>query len=216
MATVSIVPRGSAPLWGYRHCHNERLWSDYVARLPAEPGLVVTETGERNGKWLVGGLRDALAANPEGMLREASVDPARVVSEWRPYQSLDPQFVLRRAQDALAPPATVTLTINGDRIVATGSAPSAWIQQARAASRMLPGGGPDVDVAQMRDLDLHDEQLWGSYVERLRPEPGIVVTDSGKGGARGLGGAWPPAGGLWPAPVLRDPVAVHPAVIVRW
>src|SRR5260370_42521387 len=144
MATVSIVPRGSAPLWGYRHCHNERLWSDYVARLPAEPGLVVTETGERDGKWLVGGLRDPLAANPETMLREASVDPARVVSEWRPYQSLDPQFVLKRAKDALAPPASVTLAINGDRIAAARSAPSTRIQPARAASPILPGRRPHV------------------------------------------------------------------------
>ncbi|HVQ62216.1 MAG TPA: hypothetical protein VMS53_09060, partial [Burkholderiales bacterium] len=82
IATVALVLLGLAAFWGYRHWHAEGLWSDYVTRLRAEPGLVVTETGERNGKWLVGGLRDPLAANPEVMLREASVDPARVVSEW--------------------------------------------------------------------------------------------------------------------------------------
>jgi outer membrane protein OmpA-like peptidoglycan-associated protein len=215
IATVALVLLGLAATWGYRHWHNERLWSDYVAQLRAEPGLVVTETGERNGKWLVGGLRDPLAANPEVMLREASVDPARVVSEWRPYQSLDPQFVLKRAQEALAPPETVTLTINGDRIEAAGSASAAWIQQARAASRMLPGGAPDLDVAQVRDLDLHDEQLWGSYGERMRREPGIVITEVGKADALVLAASGAPDGRRWSISGLRDPLAVDPEQVLR-
>ena len=96
------------------------------------------------------------------MLRELSIDPARVVSQWQPYQSLEPQFVLKRAQDALAPPATVTLAVEGDRIVAVGSAPAAWIERARAASRLLPAGVRQLDLSRVQDLDEHDERLWES------------------------------------------------------
>ena len=122
-----------------------------MARLKAQPGIVITETGARDGKWLVRGLRDPLAIDPELVLRESSIDPARVVSHWEPYQSLSAEFVLKRVEAALAPPATVTLTIQGDRIVAAGSAPSAWIQRARVASRTLPVGAPPVDLSQLRD-----------------------------------------------------------------
>jgi hypothetical protein len=107
--------------------HDERLWENYQARLRAQPGIAIAETGKRDGKWLVTGLRDPLAVDPQLVLRESSVDPARVVSQWEPYQSLHPELVLKRLQDTLAPPATVSLAVEGDRIVAVGSAPSAWI-----------------------------------------------------------------------------------------
>src|SRR5438874_2566960 len=117
------------------------------------------------------------AVDPQLVLREASDDPARVVSHWQPYQSLDPQFVLKRVEEALAPPATVTLALEGDRIAAVGSAPSSWIQRARASSGLLPAGVSQVDLSQVRDLDADDERLWADYVARLRAEPGIVITE---------------------------------------
>jgi outer membrane protein OmpA-like peptidoglycan-associated protein len=85
------------------------------------------------------------------VLRDTSIDPARVVTRWEPYQSLHSQFVLKRLEDALNPPVTVTLSVEGDRIVARGSAPSTWIQRARASSRTLPVGAPHVDLSQVRD-----------------------------------------------------------------
>jgi outer membrane protein OmpA-like peptidoglycan-associated protein len=112
---------------------------------------VITETGKRDGKWLVGGLRDPLAVDPQLLLRESSIDPTRVVAQWQPYQSLNPEFVLKRVEAALAPPPTVTLSAEGDRIVAVGSAPLTWIQRARASSRMLP---LPVDLSQVGDVNV--------------------------------------------------------------
>ena len=65
---------------------------------------------------------------------------------WEPYQSLDPEFVLKRVRDALAPPPTVTFAIEGDRIVAAGSASLSWIRRARASA--LP-----VELSKVRDID---------------------------------------------------------------
>ena len=106
VAVLAIV--GLLGTWAYQKWHDGRLWENFLARLRTEPGIVITETGERDGKWLVGGLRDPLAVDPQHVLRESSIDSARVVTDWRPYQSLHPEFVLKRAQEALAPPATVT------------------------------------------------------------------------------------------------------------
>jgi outer membrane protein OmpA-like peptidoglycan-associated protein len=131
---------------------DERQWRAYVSRLKAEPGIVLTEDGRRDGRWLIRGLRDPLAADPQAILREMGIDPERVTAYWEPYQSLLPEFVLKRVEAALAPPPTIMLTIEGERIVATGTAPLTWIQRARNLVRMLPAGAPTVELSQIRDM----------------------------------------------------------------
>jgi outer membrane protein OmpA-like peptidoglycan-associated protein len=118
----------------------------------AQPGIVVTETGERDGKFIVSGLRDPLAPDPEAILRESGFDPARVVSRWQPYQALDPIFMLQRLEASLAPPPGVRLLIAGDRIVAVGSATPVWISRAHTAARLLPSGGPQLDLSQVQNI----------------------------------------------------------------
>ena len=127
-------------------------WSDYIDRLQAQPGIVVTESAERDGKFIVAGLRDPLAADPLAILRQAGVDMARVTSRWQPYQSLEPEFVLKRLQVSLSPPPSVTLSIAGNRIVATGSATPLWIARARQTARLMPAGGPQFDYSQVQDI----------------------------------------------------------------
>jgi OOP family OmpA-OmpF porin len=87
------------------------------------------------------------------LLREAGIDPAGVVSHWQPYQGLDPAFVLKRLEASLAPPPTVTLALEGDHIVALGSAPATWIERARTAGRMMPAGGPVLDLSRLHDIN---------------------------------------------------------------
>jgi outer membrane protein OmpA-like peptidoglycan-associated protein len=130
----------------------QRRWSGYLDRLRAEPGIVVTEAGERDGKFVVAGLRDPLAPDPAAILRESGVDPARVDSRWQPYQALDPVFVLRRLEASLVPPPSVKLSIVGDRIVAVGAATPLWLSRARTAARLLPAGGPQLDLSLVLNL----------------------------------------------------------------
>ena len=92
-----------------RRAAEEQRWTGYLDRLRAAPGIVVTEAGERDGKFVVAGLRDPLAPDPAAILRESGFDPARVVSRWQPYQALDPVFVLRRLEASLPPPRSAHL-----------------------------------------------------------------------------------------------------------
>jgi outer membrane protein OmpA-like peptidoglycan-associated protein len=101
---------------------------------------------------VVSGLRDPLAPDPAVLLRESGVDPARVDSRWQPYQALDPVFVLRRLEASLAPPPSVRLSIAGGRIVAEGTAPPRWLSRANAAARMMPAGGPQLDLSQVQNV----------------------------------------------------------------
>jgi outer membrane protein OmpA-like peptidoglycan-associated protein len=202
-----------AGTWAAWWWNNQQLWQGYLDRLRAQPGIVITEAGKRDGMFVVSGLRDPLAADPQAVLREAGVNPAWVVANWLPYQSLDPQMVLKRLDATLKPPPTVTLQIAaGNRIVARGSAPRAWIEEARAIAQSLPAGAPSFDVAGVTNADEAEEQRqqaeeqqrraeerqWQAYVARLRDEPGIVVTQSEvRDGKFILSG-------------LRDPLAIDP------
>jgi OOP family OmpA-OmpF porin len=127
-------------------------WANYIGKLRAQPGIVVTETGRRDGTFLVSGLRDPLAADPLDMLSPAGVPPSLVTSRWAPYESLDPTIVQKRLQTSLDPPPSVALMVEGNTIVAIGSAPSLWLERARMAARTLPSGAPGLDLSQVRNV----------------------------------------------------------------
>ncbi|RWN48563.1 MAG: OmpA family protein [Mesorhizobium sp.] len=152
-------------------------WQAYVSRLEAQPGIIVAEQQARDGQFYIAGLRDPLAADPESLLSGTQVDPARVHSQWQFYQSLEPEFVLKRLKASLAPPDSVRLSIDNERIVAEGEAPDTWIDRARAAARQLSAGGPEFDISKVRDVspEVLEAERWQAYVSRLEAQPGIIV-----------------------------------------
>jgi len=195
LVLLLLILAGTWAAWWW---HNQQLWQGYLERLRAQPGIVITEAGKRDGKFVVSGLRDPLAADPQAVLREAGVNPAWVVESWIPYQGLDPQSVLKRLDATLEPPPSVTLAIEGNRIVAQGSAPRAWLDRAHAVAEALPAGAPGFDLAGVRNEDEADEQQLQAYVDRLRAEPGIMISRAeARDGKLFLSG-------------LRDPLAVDP------
>ena len=114
-------------------------WSAYLGRLRAEPGIVVVSASRGPTRMAVTGLRDPLAADPASLLAGYHLDGARVSGRWLPYLSADPALVLRRGRDLLRPPASVTLEVAGGVLRATGSAPHAWLGDARRLAALVPG-----------------------------------------------------------------------------
>ncbi|MGZ5917775.1 MAG: OmpA family protein, partial [Methyloceanibacter sp.] len=130
----------------------DRQWQAYVQRLRTKPGIVITQAESRGDRFIVSGMRDPLAVDPLTLLDGTGIDPTQVVTHFDPYQALDPHFVLERLEASLSPPPGVTLSVDGDRIVAQGSAPSPWISRARKVGNSLPAGGPVLDLSAMRDI----------------------------------------------------------------
>ena len=128
-------------------------WSDFVTKLRSQPGIVVTSTGKKQGKYLVTGLRDPLAVEPQVILTQNGFEPDAVVFQWQPFQSLDPSFTLKRIKKFLDPPSTVALRLKNGTLHASGSAPQQWIVEARKLVRAIPG------VEAYRDNDLSDATL---------------------------------------------------------
>jgi len=126
-------------VWLVFSIREKRRWAGFLERLKTEPGIVVTETGKRSGKYFVAGLRDPLATDPAGLLPEFKLKPEKVASRWKPYQALSPGLVLKRATNLLRPPAGVTLRAQDGVLFANGRAPGAWIESARTRATMLPG-----------------------------------------------------------------------------
>ncbi|WP_245440730.1 OmpA family protein [Mesorhizobium sanjuanii] len=175
-------------------------WQAYVSRLGTQPGIIVAQQTARSGHFYISGLRDPLAADPQSLLSGAQVDPTRVHSDWQFYQSLEPEFVLKRLMASLTPPKSVRLSIVGDRIVAEGEAPDTWIDRARAAARQLSAGGPVFDISKIRDVspEARAAEHWQHYVSRLEAQPGIIVAQqTARGGHFYISG-------------LRDPLAADP------
>lgn len=105
---------------------SSRRWNAAVARLRAEPGLVVVSAERSSGRWRLSGLRDPMAADPRVVLAGLGIDTAAVDGSFSPYLSLQPELVIARARRSLGTPASVTFTLRGDTLVAQGSAPVGW------------------------------------------------------------------------------------------
>ncbi len=139
--------------WVFFTWRENRRWDDYLNKLRAQPGIVVTEEGTRDGKRFVRGLRDPLAADPQAILEEQThLDPADVDSQWKPFQAFDPELVEKRATSLLGPPRGVNLKLNDGVLTATGVAPHQWIVDAQKFARAIPG------VTRFDDSTLTDEE----------------------------------------------------------
>ncbi len=119
----------------------ERRWDAYLAHLRDEPGVIVTDAGRQQGRYVIRGLRDPLARDPGSLLAEQRLAPEEVIGRWEPYVALLPQFILSRATRALVPPATIGLRLVVDTLVATGVAPEAWFSRAATLAPALAGVG---------------------------------------------------------------------------
>jgi outer membrane protein OmpA-like peptidoglycan-associated protein len=207
-----LIPAGG---WFFLSWQSGQRWQAYVSRLEAQPGIIVAQQTARGGHFYISGLRDPLGADPQSLLSGTQVDPVRVHSQWQFYQSLEPEFVLKRLTASLAPPDTVRLSIVKDRIVAEGEAPDTWIDRARAAARQLSAGGPEFDISKVRDVspEARAAEHWQYYVSRLEAQPGIIVAQqTARGGHFYISGLRDPLGAD-PQSLLSgaqvDPVRVH-------
>ncbi|MER8789644.1 OmpA family protein [Mesorhizobium sp. M0983] len=196
-----LIPAGG---WFFLSWQSGQRWQAYVSRLGTQPGIIVAEQKVRDGQFYIAGLRDPLAADPQSLLAGTQVDPARVHSRWQFYQSLDPEFVLKRLMVSLTPPKSVRLSIVNHRIVAEGEASDSWIDRARAAARQLSAGGPEFDISRVRDVspEARAAEHWQTYVSRLEAQPGIIVAQqTARGGHFYISG-------------LRDPLAADPQALL--
>ena len=148
-------------VWTFVSVRDRQRWRSFLAAAGDEPGLVVLESGRREGRRYASLLRDPLAADPSTLLAANQVEADDVVVRVEPYQALDPEIVLLRAQRLLETPASVELTLADRTLRASGSAGPAW--RATLLERGPWIGGVDaVDAVELQDeIELLAEELRG-------------------------------------------------------
>lgn len=137
--TLGLLAVTGLGFWWYTTRMDTDRWERYIARLKAEPGLIVLSEQRQAGRFLLRGLRDPLAASPAALLNGTGLDPARVSASWTPYQALEPAFVLTRARQSLQAPDSVILGLENGVLVARGQASLRWLLRARNLGPTLPG-----------------------------------------------------------------------------
>ena len=103
--------------------------NEYVDMLRNQQGYIITSAVEEDGVLVVSGLRDPLSRSPQEMLAGSSLDETDVKFQLEPYYSLQPGFVLARAQRILNPPEGVELQVEGGKLIASGISTGAWRRQ---------------------------------------------------------------------------------------
>jgi len=130
-------------------------WDGYVDALRAEPGIVVTSSGRRGGHYVIAGLRDPLARDPEQILDSRAIARATVESHWEAYHAAQPALALARARQVLRPPDGATMELADGVLRIGGTAPMSWLADASRLAVILPGvtrvdASAAVDGAQTR------------------------------------------------------------------
>jgi outer membrane protein OmpA-like peptidoglycan-associated protein len=159
--------------WGVASYRRNQRWNAYLGRLASEPGIVVTTSGRRGGKYFVNGLRDPLAADPVAMLAASRFSARKVASDWSPYQALAPEIIAKRARTVLDAPASVALAVRDGALVATGSASGPWIAEARARARAIAG------ISRYDDAGLADADSTRLEALRRRIEERVLLFPRG-------------------------------------
>ncbi len=139
-------------VWAFFWIRDTRRWNAYIARLKSEPGIVVTDIGKENGKYVVSGLRDPLAREPATLIDGTGLSADSVVGRWQAFQALTPDFVVARAKQTLELPKSVKLSYESGVLKVEGFASHRWTTEARRTARLLPG------VNQYNDAGLFDIQ----------------------------------------------------------
>ena len=154
----------AAGWFGFSHYQNIKLageraafaqdMHDTLRILRAEPGLMIVHVDETSLPWQVIAFKDALARDPEAILRGHGIDVGRFAFKTVPFISYDASIVSRRAQTGLTLPDTVTMDFDGKgTLYLRGTAPLAWVVQARDQARTMPG------VERVDTSGIHDPKM---------------------------------------------------------
>jgi outer membrane protein OmpA-like peptidoglycan-associated protein len=135
----------AAGTWLFLFVQDYLRWTNFVESLYEEPGIVATYTMRRSGKYYAFGVRDPMAPDPTELLQRSHLESQDVVLRFKPYYSMDPEFILIRSQKILAPPETVNLEFKDSILVAQGAALHQWIVAAQKMARAIPGVAQYVD-----------------------------------------------------------------------
>ncbi len=124
--------------WSIANQVDKHRWNDFVSSLDAVPGIVITDSIRSGGQYIVRGLQDPYATDPQTILANTKINPENVSIELEPYHAMQPEFTLQRIRNVLVPDSGTTLELNGNTLSISGAKSKNWIEDAKRLSRQFP------------------------------------------------------------------------------
>jgi outer membrane protein OmpA-like peptidoglycan-associated protein len=148
--------------WTFSAWRNHR-WHAYAKSLGRQPGIVVTAAARHGRRFVISGLRDPLAPDPQVLLRTAGLDSHQAEFHWASYYALDDPILERRVASMLKPPAGVQLSVADGVLHAQGVAPDDWFANFPSRASMIPGIR-DVDALHLISASEAEYQRLGRVI----------------------------------------------------
>ena len=160
---VLILVGVSLVTFGVSEVLRNRNWSQALKALESQGGVVITEAKRSWNNYQLKGLLDPLAEKPSNILASYGIASKKVSHLWEPYYALEETIVLKRVQEALMPPSSVSLSLQEGTLKLTGSASSTWQEFALLTARNIMG------VERINTLELYssDNLDFNSLIEGL-------------------------------------------------
>lgn len=131
---LALVGRG---LW-IEHQRSTHFFRS-LENLRRQPGIVVVSAERQGAKAQLVALRDPDAGAEAELIARSGFVPRDTQVSWKTFVAGDAEIVMRRAMQALRPPAEVTLTYDAGTLTATGSATEDWLYDAKLVAQVVPG-----------------------------------------------------------------------------
>jgi len=114
-------------------------WNNYILEIQSEPGIIVTNIQEIEGKHIISGLRDPLSIDPYTLLSAFDLDNSQVQFQMQPYHALQESLVLKRVAQLILPPKSIQITMKDGTLTIEGVASEIWLSQAEQAALYIAG-----------------------------------------------------------------------------
>lgn len=174
--------------WGFNSWYvsylQKQQFNAYLETLRQTTGLVVIESDIHKNILKIRGLRDPLAISPTEIAQQQSLDLNSIQADWSPYQTLAPEFILKRLKLVLDPPPSVQINLQGLQLIAKGYASAKWIAEFEQYSRLLIGT-LQIDRSQLLERDVYILQ----QIQTLLQPPSTVQIEVKNGVVKMVGHA---------------------------
>lgn len=140
--------------------------------LEETPGIFLTEVEQKGSVLRVRGLRDNLAAPVEQKVLEHGLDTQQLDMRFLPYQDMSPEFVRKRLDLWLQPPATVNMIYDDQgSLRLSGWTNKEWLVKAKTLAAVIPG----IKVLDTQALQNQDQRLLDKVKSYMDEEPGTTL-----------------------------------------
>ncbi|MEZ5478916.1 MAG: OmpA family protein [Thiolinea sp.] len=144
----------------------EQCWQQVLEQVQQEPGVMIVESGRKDGQAWMSGLLDPLAREPQQVVNALESSAAAGTAaelpsiryHFKPYVSAEDVIVLRRAHLLLKPPSGVTLGLHQGVLSVSGQSHPDWMAHLQANWASTPGVQA-LDSSQLRVADDREQRL---------------------------------------------------------